>query len=159
MEEGETESKTDVFDNRETDINDKYSASKHHISFCLPCLTLLISLLPSLWPSVWGEGVWGNKEERKEFHFWSSSTKQLSETLKRQNKRYPNRIRKQLDQQHVSARLPTFINLTVSSPVGKHLHSTERSMIEFSGRGLKWRMSHQNEPWQNQLHKSSNQSY
>lgn len=52
MGEGETESKMDVFDNRETEIHDKYSVSKHPISFGLPYLRLLVSFLPDVCPSL-----------------------------------------------------------------------------------------------------------
>lgn len=65
MEEGETERKMNVSGNRETEMNDKYSVSKHHISFCLPYLTLLISLLPNLCPSLRRQREWKEVREKK----------------------------------------------------------------------------------------------
>lgn len=67
MEGGEAESKTDVFDNRETEMYDKYSVSKHHTSFGLPYLTLLSSLLSNLCPSLKRQRgkKWGRMERRR----------------------------------------------------------------------------------------------
>lgn len=79
-----------VWHQRGRDIWKKCSVSKHHISSSLPYLTPLASpSLPAAPVQVWGG--WGrekrSEEEREEFDFWSSSTKQLSEILKSKKKK------------------------------------------------------------------------
>lgn len=81
MEEGETGYKTNEFGRvGGTEMCDKYSVSKHHISFCLPRETLLIptSARP-LSKSEETGGVKGSEEERR-----GVLTQQLSENLIRQ---------------------------------------------------------------------------
>lgn len=86
-----------VWHQRGRDIWKKCSVSKHHISSSLPYLTPLASpSLPAAPVQVWGG--WGrekrSEEEREEFDFWSSSTKQLSEILKSKKKKDLKTVRR-----------------------------------------------------------------